>query len=336
MPQVTRGGPTADTVIDLSGADEHVVATAWLRDGSAWAVTARLDGQLTLRRYAPGSGAVEAWLLPVKASLTPNTYLAQDAQGRIWIAANYTIAAFDPAAGKFSETFTLDSKAPDATSDALSRDAALPGTWVVGLARSTDGGVHMLRHNVLREFALGAGGVQPGAPLTEPPSGYFAGADGAVTAVAGAGGEARRSASTGTSVAGAGANRLTAGTCGAALDAGSGQISLANTGGASLVLATGLHTGGLDMAGASPNGRYAVFALHKGGEIAVVDCEARAVRRITLPMIGGDANAWAPAPRDGSVPQTPGAAPLAIESVAVSDTGAVAAGDGLMRLLIWK
>ena len=161
-------------VADFAAEEAHVFAVAWDDDDAVWFVSSRASGALTLHRHDTTAGTTEAWAVPLLASAGPETFLVQDREGRWWIAANYTLAAFDPKTGTFAVALTLDREHELATAAASDPGAPLPGTWINGIV-ATDSGVRFTRNHVRGLFGVDVPGlVSLKAELDRAPDGLVA------------------------------------------------------------------------------------------------------------------------------------------------------------------
>lgn len=155
---------------DLRTVEEQVFALRWARDGRLWFVSSSSDGHLSINQVMPDR-SVSRSVLPGKASSGPHTFLAQDAAGSFWVAANYSMWLFDPKSGTVSLAVQLDRSHPLATEAADDQGAALPGSWIDGL-EAADNGVWFTRHNVRALFQITADGTSAvRQELSEPPRG---------------------------------------------------------------------------------------------------------------------------------------------------------------------
>lgn len=160
-----------EVIADLFAEGGHVYALLWRGDDELWYVESGGAGELTLVQYAVDKSAARRWPVPLATPQTPHTYLVEDKAGLLWIAANYTLAAFDPASERFvfAEALPLDNA--EAESAGLDESSPLPGTWVNGLMVDEAGGVVMTRNHVLATYSVATGGVAVREPLESAPSG---------------------------------------------------------------------------------------------------------------------------------------------------------------------
>lgn len=149
--------------------DGSALAMLWTSNEDLWFVTSKADGRLVLQRYSTATTVTEAWDVPLSASQTIYTFMAEDSQGRIWIAANYAIVAFDPLVSAFAFTEVLDKFPADLAPEART---ALPfeGSWIAGMMADSEGRIYLVRQSTKALFHASIDGIEVAEVTAEPPT----------------------------------------------------------------------------------------------------------------------------------------------------------------------
>jgi hypothetical protein len=131
----------------------HVFATYWRNDDELWYVSSAPDGGLNLHRYSLSAGSAAVWSVPIKAVQTTYTFLAEDGDGTLWLAANYSVASFDPKTEQFTASYEVDRRPSEVDPAAVAREH-FDGSWINALVAQSDGHVLIARHNVKALYRL--------------------------------------------------------------------------------------------------------------------------------------------------------------------------------------
>jgi hypothetical protein len=149
--------------------DGQASALLWTSGSDLWWV-AFGEGGLVLYHSDLLKDSVDEWAVPFAAQSTPETFLVAAADGWVWVASNYALAAFVPQTGQFEKVIELNPDDAGAGSD-HGPGSPLPGTWINGLMGDGNGRLLLTRNNVPQVFEVTASGLRPVRDLTEPPAG---------------------------------------------------------------------------------------------------------------------------------------------------------------------
>lgn len=329
--------------LGFSAADGTVPsAVTWSGDGQLWVVATNLGGDGTLYEIDP-SGSVEgSWKLPLPLQLSVNTYVGWEGS-MVWIAANYTLVAFDTRGHAWAHAESLAPEAPHRTPTALQPNALDPGTWVNGLGIE-DRGVLFTRHNVLASFRASAqadAGVEDVLPAPaagmrmvagRPAVEYALGADRQVIV----GGQAQAVLALGL-LPGSAADDLaadyesTSQACGAWVSPEAGEIGTMAVGKAQALRVPSLGWPNFLAA----NGQWLALAAPDASLLVRVDCSTDDIQQLRLP-----ARTVADARADPSYRGPASSVPVPItfvsgvRALAISSSGTIAIVDDAGRLAI--
>ncbi len=154
----TTSGLSGPNIASFADSGTHVYALLWSGTDRLWYIGSSGEDVARLYRYDASTGQTMQWQVPIRTPQTPFTFLAEDAQGLVWVAANYTLAAFDPVDATFVYAAKLDLATDGAEPQAFDRANPLPGTWVNGLA-TIQAKVFLARQNVRAVFTVSTTGV---------------------------------------------------------------------------------------------------------------------------------------------------------------------------------
>lgn len=322
-PLTERPADAGVTYISEFSDGSHAFALLWRGDDQLWYVRSPADGALALARYRVSTGKTTEWPLPMKATQTFHTYLTQDASGTLWIAANYTVAAFDPASETFVAALGLGRDVQDAQTDGSG------ATWVNGLSVGADGRPMLTRNGVFAVYEPRPGGMALTETLDAPPSGLKI-FDGQAIPY--------RQESDSSRLLGSRAH----GEVVAFFDVGRGRCRFEQQNGALMVLSEQGSVLGADLvvppqtpSVISPQSGQAAIYLPLAGSIVEFDCARGVVTEHRLEVTGQLPDGLAPAGRSAGS-QGPAAVemPDAVEALALSPNGSLAAALASNRVAI--
>ncbi len=86
-------GLSGPSIASFADGGTHVYALLWSGTDRLWYVGSSGDDVARLYRYDVSTRRTLQWQLPFPTPQTPFTFLSEDGEGLIWVAANYTLAA---------------------------------------------------------------------------------------------------------------------------------------------------------------------------------------------------------------------------------------------------
>jgi hypothetical protein len=166
-PSTLPPSPSLTVISDLADGG-HAYALHWRNADELWYLDSGSDGSLTLVRYFVPEGSTKSWLVPLAATQTPYTFLTEDKDGNLWLAANYSIAAFDPKSEQYLAAWELDRRPPETDPSAGAR-VPFDGTWIADFESTAKGEILLVRHNVDAVFSASLPGTLKAVQVLQQP-----------------------------------------------------------------------------------------------------------------------------------------------------------------------